>query len=152
VRYKRFVINNYRAITGPLEIDRERRALTPIIGVNESGNTTILHAIFAFDYNNDRLKGGRHLKDTSNLYRTSSPSAVIEALVEISKPELDEVISACAEANEPLPSQSINLYSAVSRCGLDQILHVSTDRLASRFSRPVGQRRERFSRPAFRTM
>jgi hypothetical protein len=105
VRYKRFVINNYRAITGPLEIAMEKRALTPIIGVNESGKTTILHAIFAFDFTNDRLNGGRHLKDTSNLYRTSSPSAVIEALVEISKPELDGVISACADANEPLRQQ-----------------------------------------------
>jgi len=80
VHYKRFLIKNYRAITGPLEIDVEKRALTPIIGVNESGKTTVLHAIFAFDCFNDHLNdGGRHLKDTSNLYRTSSPPATIEA-------------------------------------------------------------------------
>jgi len=102
MRYKRFVINNYRAITGPLEIDMEKRPLTPIIGVNESGKTTILHALFAFDHHNDTLNGGRHLKDTSNLYRTSSLPAVIEAIIEMAKPEFDEVISNCEKANEAL--------------------------------------------------
>src|SRR6266404_6140477 len=95
MRYTRFVINNYRAITGPLEIDVDKRSLTPIIGVNESGKTTILQAIFAFDYHNDRLNHGRHLKDTSNLYRTSSRSAIIEAVVEMTRSEFNEAIEDC---------------------------------------------------------
>jgi len=104
MRYKRFVIHNYRAITGPLDIDLDKRSLTPIIGVNESGKTTILQAVFAFDHYNDRLNGGRHLKDTSNLYRTSSPSAVVEAVIEMTKAELNDAISDCEDQNNDLRS------------------------------------------------
>ncbi len=72
MRYKKFIIRNYRAITGPLVIDLDKKSLVPIIGINESGKTTILHAIYAFDCFNDKFnEGGRHLEDTVNLYRTS---------------------------------------------------------------------------------
>src|ERR1700739_4548964 len=100
MRYKRFVINNYRAITGPLEINVDKGSLMPIIGVNESGKTTILQAIFAFDNFNDRLNGRRHLKDISNLYRTSSPDAVIEAVVEMTKEELGSAILDCEDNDQ----------------------------------------------------
>jgi len=69
----------------------------PIIGVNESGKTTILQAIFAFDSLNDGLNGRRHLRDTSNLYRTSSPPATIEAVIEMTRNELSDAISDCEE-------------------------------------------------------
>jgi len=96
MRYNRFVIRNYRAITGPLEIDVQKTALTPVVGINESGKTTILHAVFAFDYYNDDLNDdGRHLKDTSNLYRTSSPPPVIEAEIEMTRSELNAAILQC---------------------------------------------------------
>ncbi len=89
MHYKSFTIRNYRAIVGPLEIDAEGSPLTPIIGVNESGKTTILQALFAFDYYNDDLNdNGRHLKDTVNLYGTSSPDATVSAKIGISKSEL----------------------------------------------------------------
>lgn len=107
MRYLKFIINNYRAIPGPLEIDVDRKPLIPIIGINESGKTTILQAIFSFDYYNDDLnEDGRHLKDTTNLYRTSSPPATIEAQIEASrsevvsalKDEVDEDIQAFAKS------------------------------------------------------
>ncbi len=83
MRYLNFIISNYRAITGPLTINVDKKSLIPIIGINESGKTTILQAIFAFDYYNDELnENGRHLKDTTNLYRTTSPAATIEACIE----------------------------------------------------------------------
>jgi hypothetical protein len=88
MRFTAFTIKNYRAITGPLVIDLTKKTLLPIIGINESGKTTILHALFAFDLFNDSLNDGRHLEDTSNLYRTSSPPATIEADIEISVAEL----------------------------------------------------------------
>jgi AAA15 family ATPase/GTPase len=71
MEYEKFIIENYRAITGPLEVNVGKKPLIPIIGVNECGKTTILSAIFAFDLTNDTLNGGRHLKDTQNLYGTS---------------------------------------------------------------------------------
>ena len=94
MRYKRFVIKDYRAIIGPLEIKVEKAGLTPIVGVNESGKTTILHALFAFDYLNDELNdGGRHLKDVASLNRTSPPSAVVMAEIELTKSELKTAAS-----------------------------------------------------------
>ena len=99
MKYIKFIIKNYRAITGPLEIPVERRTLTPIVGINESGKTTILHAIFAFDHYNDQFNdGGRHLKDTSNLYRASSPPAEICAVVATTKAKLLTVISTIEKA------------------------------------------------------
>jgi predicted ATP-dependent endonuclease of OLD family len=50
MKYERFVIQNYKANKGPLEIDVSRRRLHPIIGINESGKTTVLHAISVFDW------------------------------------------------------------------------------------------------------
>jgi hypothetical protein len=97
VRYKKFVIRNYRAVSGPLEIRVDKGSLMPIIGVNESGKTTILHAIFAFDHVNDDSNEGRHLRDVSNLYRSSSPGATVEAEIETTPAELRKIFSACAK-------------------------------------------------------
>ena len=67
MKYTKFIIENYRAIKGPLEIDLSSRII-PLIGINECGKTTILQAIYCFDYNNDNTYEGRHLKNTMNLY------------------------------------------------------------------------------------
>ena len=92
MKYRKFIISNYRAITGPLEVNVEKNSLTPIVGVNESGKTTILHAIFAFDFYNDNLNDGRHLKDISNLYALSSKPATIAAEVATTTHELKTVL------------------------------------------------------------
>lgn len=98
MRYKQFIIKNYRAITGPLEIPVDKGSLMPIIGINESGKTTILQAIFAFDhYNDDSNDRGRHLDDVSNLYRSSSPPATVEAEIEITRSELRKIFSECGK-------------------------------------------------------
>ena len=79
MEYRAFTIRNYRALKGPLTIDVAKRPLLPIIGINESGKTTVLHAIFAFDHYNDGLNGGRHLEDTHNLWSTGKVAATVEA-------------------------------------------------------------------------
>jgi hypothetical protein len=94
VQYLRFRISNYRAITGPLEINLEQNPLIPIIGVNESGKTTILHAIFAFDsYNDHLLHDGQQLQDTENLYQLRSESAHIAAEISITSEEYTRAIT-----------------------------------------------------------
>jgi predicted ATP-dependent endonuclease of OLD family len=88
MKYRKFIIENYRAITKPLTIDVSNNMLMPIIGVNECGKTTILHAIFAFDELNDDLnEGGRHLRDTDNLYVTSPKPAAVSAEVAVARSE-----------------------------------------------------------------
>jgi len=83
MRYMKFIIENYRAITGPLVLDIHKNSLTPIIGINECGKTTILHAIFALDWMNDKLNRGRHLEDVSNLYELGTQDSIICAEIEL---------------------------------------------------------------------
>jgi len=79
MKYTKFVISNYRAIKGPLEIDISKFGLVPLIGANECGKTSILQGIFSFDYTNDKEYEGRHLKEIRNLYEpqnTNMPKIV----------------------------------------------------------------------------
>jgi|SRR5689334_10047511 len=105
MRYTKFTIQNYRAIAGPLEINIANRSLMPIIGINESGKTTILHAIFAFDSANDALnEDGRHLKDTINLYKTNPPPATVQAEIELSREELLVALEMLVETEDEAKS------------------------------------------------
>jgi hypothetical protein len=93
MRYKNFSISHYRGIKGPLTIDLGK-SLMPIIGVNECGKTTILKAIFSFDYHNDSLNENiKHLDDIYNLYETSPLPPEISAEIEISVTELKSIIN-----------------------------------------------------------
>jgi energy-coupling factor transporter ATP-binding protein EcfA2 len=100
MRYISFTIKNYRAITGPLVINLDKKSLLPIIGINESGKTTILQAIFAFDSYNDEFNDGLHLKDTSNLYLTSPLPALVEAQIEITNDEMQQMLLVSASSYE----------------------------------------------------
>ena len=102
MKYLTFTIENYKAIS-KVVIDIDKNRLLPLIGANESGKTSILQAIYAFDYSNDKESGGKHLKGIRNLYQpTNRNDAVITAKVKIDKDELralfsDEEIEDCPE-------------------------------------------------------
>ena len=53
MKYKSFRIKNYKAIKD-LIIEVDKPKLTPIIGLNETGKSSILQAMFSFDYTNDK--------------------------------------------------------------------------------------------------
>lgn len=73
MKHKRFIIENYRGIIEPLEIKIKQGKPIALVGLNESGKSTILDAIFAFDYQNDTLnKKYKQLEDTKNLYARAS--------------------------------------------------------------------------------
>lgn len=92
MKYAKFTLKDYKAIAGELEIDI-RKSLLPVIGINESGKTSILWGIFAFDSNNDTLNDGRHMKNVGNLYRTSNRGeASIIADIEATKEELVDIV------------------------------------------------------------
>jgi predicted ATP-dependent endonuclease of OLD family len=60
MKFNKFIIDKYRAIDHiTLELNN---SIIPLIGVNESGKTSILHAILAFDIGQDRLNQGYHLE------------------------------------------------------------------------------------------
>ena len=65
MKYNKFTIRNYRAIEDPMEINIKKNKLVPLIGTSESGKTTILQAIFAFDYANDKEQ--ENFMNTDNL-------------------------------------------------------------------------------------
>ena len=57
MKYKSFRIKNYKAIKD-LTIEVDKPKLTPIIGLNETGKSSILQAVFSFDYTNDDQYNG----------------------------------------------------------------------------------------------
>lgn len=99
MEYNKFVIKNYRAIKGPLEIDLKNK-IVPLVGINECGKTTILQAIFAFDFANDELNYGKQVQDISNLYALEDDICEIRAIVDISKEELKDIINTLIKKNE----------------------------------------------------
>jgi len=71
----------------------------PIIGVNECGKTTILHALLAFDHYNDRSNhSGQHLRDIENLYSTSPVEPRVSAEIELTLGNLQHIIKTAARS------------------------------------------------------
>lgn len=86
-----FEIENYRAIKN-VKLNLSF-SINPIIGVNESGKTTVLKAILAFDKNRDKLNSGEHLK-FQNKYATSDTlGCKISANIRLDKLELKSLIA-----------------------------------------------------------
>ncbi|MFZ1809218.1 MAG: AAA family ATPase [Cyclobacteriaceae bacterium] len=93
MRFRKFIIKSYKAISGETTIDISKNSLFPIIGVNECGKTTILNAIFAFDTFNDHFDSTiRHLTDVENLYKIQNKQAEISAEIEVDYEYLREEI------------------------------------------------------------
>jgi len=82
MRYQRFVINNYKAIKNA-EIDLSTEGLVLLLGINESGKTSILVAIESFDYTNDpeteplRTKFYKSIRNKKELNSVAQISAEI---------------------------------------------------------------------------
>ena len=83
MRYRKFIIKGYRGISDATEINLTRDSLIPIIGKNESGKTTCLEAINAFDYYNDSDNDGKHLSNVENLYSTTETPIIVAAEIEV---------------------------------------------------------------------
>lgn len=134
MRYLKFVVSNYRAIVGPLEIDVSKPRLLPIIGINESGKTTVLHALFAFDHYNDDLNDdGRQLRDTANLYRTSPPKPTVTAWVEFSRYDFDRAVTAAA-AEKQYESIKADIAAIKKKRGIPTTFAITRDLKSKRYS------------------
>ncbi|MCH8905154.1 MAG: AAA family ATPase [Bacteroidetes bacterium] len=64
MKYKKFAIDNYKGIEH-IEIPIKQRMI-PLIGINESGKTSILQAILCFDKNKDGRNKSAHLNYENN--------------------------------------------------------------------------------------
>lgn len=82
MRYQKFEIKNYRAIK-TAEIDLSAEGLVLLLGINESGKTSVLRAIESFDFTNDpetdplRTKFYKSIRNKKELNSTASISASI---------------------------------------------------------------------------
>ena len=90
MRYREFIIKNYKAIQ-ELNVKLNRNVI-PLIGVNESGKTSILQAILAFDKDKDSLLDGAHIS-ARNRYQVSGQRRDCEiiAAVEIDDEDFDQI-------------------------------------------------------------
>lgn len=87
VKYR---IQNYKAIRDT-EI-KLKYSINPIIGVNESGKTSILYAILAFDKNRDRINSGAHLEYQNKYQTKDTKDSFISAFLRLEKKELEDLI------------------------------------------------------------
>lgn len=90
MRIKKFKIVNYRAIE-EIELNLSF-SINPIIGVNESGKTSVLKAILAFDKNRDKLNKGEHLEFKNKYSNKQNQDCQIESTIELDKNELTNLI------------------------------------------------------------
>lgn len=82
-------VQNYKAINDT--IVKLNYSINPVIGVNESGKTSILQAIFAFDYKNDKKNSGLHL-EFQNKYQTKPTiGCKISSHIRIEKKDLQTI-------------------------------------------------------------
>jgi predicted ATP-dependent endonuclease of OLD family len=106
MKYAKFIISNYRGISESIELDISKNSLMPIIGVNESGKTSILEALLAFDKNNDSNNKGTHLINTQNYYSPEdSSSAIVRAYIKITKKEFKELLEPLISDYNPTNNQ-----------------------------------------------
>lgn len=90
MKIRSFAIENYRAINRI--VLNLNYSINPIIGVNESGKTTILQAILAFDKGRDRYNDGEHL-DPQNKYSTKdTKNSKVTATINLEKDEIETLL------------------------------------------------------------
>lgn len=96
MKYKSFKIEKYKGIdidefNCPLEIKIQKGKSVAIIGVNECGKSTILKAICAFDFRNDKKENQyKHLQVLKNRNKSgnSTQNAVITASFELEQSDI----------------------------------------------------------------
>ncbi len=111
MKYLRFTISDYRAINSPLTVELTKSTLVPIIGINECGKTTVLHAIVAFDYiNDDQQESIGHLKDITNLFKTNPKTPTVTAEIELSREEFREALKQIQDDDSEIKDEAFKKY------------------------------------------
>src|SRR5690606_37626044 len=82
-------IRNYKAVKDTSI--KLNYSLNPIIGVNESGKTTILSAILGFDKNRDKVNSGNHLEYKNKYSIGATKDSKITATLILDKDELKDL-------------------------------------------------------------
>jgi predicted ATP-dependent endonuclease of OLD family len=99
-----FEIVKYRAIER-MRINLDSK-LIPLVGINECGKTTILQAIYSFDYLNDSEYEGKHISSIRNLYETSEHDSIVSAKIKLKNRDL---IDALIEVDEKMKEKGFKI-------------------------------------------
>lgn len=108
MRYSKFIIQGYRAIDY-MEVP-VKTSIMPIIGINESGKTSILKAILALDKSKDSYNRGEHL-DHKNRYVIGETDCFIKALIFLDEDDVDDICGALRlRTDNPLIDELKNAF------------------------------------------
>ncbi len=109
MKIARFEIRNYRAIKN---IDLHlNSSMIPIIGVNESGKTSILNAIMCLDKSRDRYNEGKHLEYNNNYSTVATSESSVSAVMLLNKEEIESLITKSGSKTDSLDYQ--NFFSKI---------------------------------------
>lgn len=138
----KFIIQGYRAIEN-VEIN-VTYSINPIVGVNESGKTSVLKAILAFDKNRDRFNLKEHL-DYQNKYSTKpNKECRISAELTLTKEEVKGLIKAAKVNTETPEFAALNSFSSSTPFVITRVLTESGDHkyefIDERLTDPVNSR------------
>ncbi|MBU3821509.1 AAA family ATPase [Flavobacteriaceae bacterium XHP0103] len=86
-------IENYRAIEDINVL--LNYPINPIIGINESGKTSILKAILCLDKGRDKFNKGQHLEYQNKYSTRDTVGCRITASIKLTEQEIEELISYC---------------------------------------------------------
>lgn len=124
MRYKKFSIKRYRAVDSA-EVPVGNR-LIPLIGVNESGKTSILKAILCFDKNSDKAAGREHLEYKNNYVVGVHESSVSADIVIDSKSDLEAISNELGlSEDDELLKELENLFKTKKPLTLERSLNTN---------------------------
>lgn len=125
--YKNFEIEHFKGIE-KVSISLQKNDLVLLLGLNESGKTTILRAIESFDYTNDPttdLKNEffRSIRNKANV--NSNESAKITARIEIDKPIKIDWFKILIKAQNLSPSDQQNIEGFLREINNEKTISIS---------------------------
>ena len=109
MHYRKFYIDKYRAIEhAEVEVGNQ---LIPLIGINESGKTSILKAILCFDKNSDKYGGGEHLEFKNNYQIGDHECAITAEVIIDSTSDIERITESLQlKADSPTLSSLIKIF------------------------------------------
>ena len=120
MKIHKFIIEDYRAINF-LEINVSY-SINPIVGVNESGKTSVLKAILAFDKNRDRFNMKEHLIYQNKYSTKQAKECRISGELTLTKDEITELITKSKVSTDSEEYTILKSFSTATNFILTRIL------------------------------
>jgi len=120
MKIESFRIVNYRAIED-IEF-KLNYSMNPIIGINESGKTSILQAILALDKTRDKLNKGEHLEFQNKYSTKATKDCSITANISL---DASDKTSLMKKLSLKTDSDDYNNLNAISNINYQSILTIT---------------------------